>query len=170
MKDITRCSQYNNRDCVMSSWSSWSICSNGCGSGQSTRTRRIISPAVCRGKACGATTESRQCTDYREDRGCVVRYKIVFTFEIFYSMNFELWLRNSLHHHASKVFLLLALFWRNRRERLRVNRVRSLLSMCGMLLRYSFGPRPKNHALATAGSFMTIGLSINGCSHSIKPV
>ena len=39
-----------------------------------------------------------------------------------------------------------------------------------MLLRYSFGPRLKNRALATAGSFMTIGLSINGCSHSIKPV
>ena len=39
-----------------------------------------------------------------------------------------------------------------------------------MLLRYSFGPRPKNRALATAGSFITIGLSVNGCSQSIKPV
>ncbi|CAH3195394.1 unnamed protein product [Porites evermanni] len=60
LKDATKCSQYNNRDCVMSSWSSWSICSNGCGSGQSTRTRQIISPAVCLGKACGATTQSRK--------------------------------------------------------------------------------------------------------------
>ena len=39
-----------------------------------------------------------------------------------------------------------------------------------MLLRYSFVPRLRYCALATAGSFMTIGLSINGCSLSIKPV
>ena len=31
-------------------------------------------------------------------------------------------------------------------------------------------PRPYSRAFATAGSFMTIGLSINRCSHSIKPV
>ena len=35
-----------------------------------------------------------------------------------------------------------------------------------MLLRYSFEPRPYRRALGTAGSVMTIGLSINGCSHS----
>ena len=37
-----------------------------------------------------------------------------------------------------------------------------------MLLGYSFEPRPytNSHALGTAGSVMTIGLSINGCSHS----
>ena len=39
-----------------------------------------------------------------------------------------------------------------------------------MLLRYSFGPRRNNGALVTAGSVMTIGLSINGCSQSKKPV
>ena len=39
-----------------------------------------------------------------------------------------------------------------------------------MWLRCSFGPRPKNRALATTGSFMIIGLSINGFSHTIKPV
>ena len=39
-----------------------------------------------------------------------------------------------------------------------------------MLLRCSFEPRPNSRVLATAGSVMTIGLSINGCSHSKKPV
>ena len=38
------------------------------------------------------------------------------------------------------------------------------------LLWYSFGPRPTSRALATAGSFMASGLSINGCSHSKKSV
>ena len=40
--------------------------------------------------------------------------------------------------------------------------------MRGMLLGYSFEPRPKSRVLATAGSVMTIGLSLNGCSHSKK--
>ena len=44
------------------------------------------------------------------------------------------------------------------------------LSMRGMLLGYSFEPRPNSLALATAGSVMAIGLSTNGCSHSKKPV
>ena len=51
-----------------------------------------------------------------------------------------------------------------------INRVRSLLNMRGMLLRCSFEPRPNSRVLATAGSVMTIGLSINGCSHLKKPV
>ena len=56
------------------------------------------------------------------------------------------------------------------RERLYMNRLRSLLSMRGILLGYSFKPRPNSWLLATAGSVMTIGLSINGCWHSKKPV
>ena len=56
------------------------------------------------------------------------------------------------------------------RERLYMNRLRSLLSMRGILLGYSFKPRPKSWLLATAGSVLTIGLSINGWSHSKKPV
>ena len=51
-----------------------------------------------------------------------------------------------------------------------MNRVRFLLSMRSMFLRYSFEPRPNSRALATSGSVMAIGLSINGCSHSKKPV
>ena len=46
--------------------------------------------------------------------------------------------------------------------------VRSLLSLCDMLLEYSFEPRPNIRALGTAGSVMNIVLSINGCSHT-KP-
>ena len=57
-----------------------------------------------------------------------------------------------------------ARFWRSH-ERLCI---RSLLSMRGMLLRYSFEPRPKGRVLVTLGSVMTIDQSINGCSHSEK--
>ena len=35
-----------------------------------------------------------------------------------------------------------------------------------MLRGYSFEPRPNSHVLATAGSLMTIGLSIKVFSHS----
>ena len=37
-----------------------------------------------------------------------------------------------------------------------------------MLLGYSFEPRPNSRVFATADSVMTIGLSINRCSHSKK--
>ena len=40
-----------------------------------------------------------------------------------------------------------------------MNRVRSLLSMHGMLLGYSFEPRANSCALGTADLLMTIGLS-----------
>lgn len=50
-----------------------------------------------------------------------------------------------------------------------MNRVRSLLSMRGMLFRYSFEPSPNSHVLATVSSVMTIGLSMKGCLHLKKP-
>ena len=37
-----------------------------------------------------------------------------------------------------------------------------------MLLGYSFEPRPNSRVFATEDSVMTIGLSINRCSHSKK--
>ena len=70
---------------------------------------------------------------------------------------------------ANRVFLSLAWVWCTR-ERLGMNRVRSFVHMHSMLLGYSFETRPDSSALATAGSVMTIGLSINGCLHSKKPV
>ena len=51
-----------------------------------------------------------------------------------------------------------------------MNRVRSLLSMRGMLLEYSSEPMPNSCVLATAGLVMTISLSINRSLHSNKPV
>ena len=39
-----------------------------------------------------------------------------------------------------------------------------------MLLRYIFEPRTNSRALGIVGSVMTIDLSMNGCSHSNKPV
>ena len=37
-----------------------------------------------------------------------------------------------------------------------------------MLQGYSFEPRPNSSLLGMVGSVLTIGLSINGCSHSKK--
>ena len=75
--------------------------------------------------------------------------------------------KSLISHPARRVFLSLAQFW-STRERICMNRVRSLLSMRCMLLGYSFEPRPKSHVLATADSVMTISLSINGGAHSKK--
>ena len=47
-----------------------------------------------------------------------------------------------------------------------MNRVKSLLSIRGKLLGYSFKPRPSSRLLDTSDSVMAIGLSINGCSYS----
>ena len=91
----------------------------------------------------------------------------------------DLTVRNSLYLHfqslffffsspapnpANRSFLSLARIWRTQ-ERL-VNRVRFFLSMPSKLPEYSFESSPNDRALATAGSVLTIGLSIKGCSHS----
>ena len=78
-------------------------------------------------------------------------------------------LDDAIFQPVSRVFLSLVRFWRTR-ERLCLNRVRSLLSMRFMLLGYSFEPRPNSCTLGIALSVMTIGLSIDGSSHSKKPV
>ena len=44
-----------------------------------------------------------------------------------------------------------------------MNRVRSLLSMRGMLLGHSFDLRPNSRAFGIAGSVMTSSLLINEC-------
>ena len=86
--------------------------------------------------------------------------------------------RNSLYLHfqsffffsspapnpANRSFFSLARICRTL-ERL-MNRVRSFFSMPSMLQEYCFESRPNDRALATAGSVLTIGLSIKGCSHS----
>ena len=72
-------------------------------------------------------------------------------------------------HSASRTFLSFAWFLRTLKS-LCVNRLRSLLRMCCILLGYRFAPRPNSPTLGSAGSVMTICLSINGCSHSKKTV
>ena len=63
----------------------------------------------------------------------------------------------------SEPLCLVAWFW-STQDRLCMNWVRSLLSMCSILLGYSFKPRPNSLALATGSLVMTIGLWINGYS------
>ena len=97
-----------------------------------------------------------------------INVPLVFIFSGNFTM--KKWTTNMLQkmeHPASRAFLSLALFWPTR-GRLCKNQIRSLLGMHWMLPGYSFQPRPniRAHALDTAVSVMTSGLSINGCSHT----
>jgi len=50
-------------NCVLSSWSEWGACSATCGSGQSTRSRRVVKEAAQGGEGCtGDTEELRGCS------------------------------------------------------------------------------------------------------------
>ena len=69
----------------------------------------------------------------------------------------------ALLHPASGAFLSLAQFWHTW-ERLCMNQVTSLLSVCCMMLGYSFELRQNSLAVGTVSSVMTIGSSINGWS------
>ena len=60
-------------------------------------------------------------------------------------------------HPAIRAFLSLSRFWCTRK--IEKNREKSLLSMCCMLLGYSFEPRPNSRAVGTAGSVMIIGFA-----------
>ena len=71
---------------------------------------------------------------------------------------FPIW-RRHIGKREDEPVLSLARFWCSR------DRVRPLLSMRGMLLRYSLEPRPYRRVPATAGLVMIVGLAINGCLH-----
>ena len=64
------------------------------------------------------------------------------------------------HHvnRSNRAFLSLARFWFTGQS-LCMNRVKSLLSMCCILLGYSFESRPNSRAVGTAGSVLIIGSS-----------
>ena len=69
-------------------------------------------------------------------------------------------------HPASRTaFLSLTRFWRIR-ERLCMNRVKSLSSIRCMSLGYIFEPKLSIRALGTVGSVVNINSSLNGCSHT----
>ena len=79
-------------------------------------------------------------------------------------------------HAAGRAFLLLARFWRSR-ERLCMNRVRSLLNMRCMLPGYSLQPKPNMPDLAailvfhgTAGSIITNGFVTQRMLARVKQV
>ena len=88
----------------------------------------------------------------------------------------ETWYLIDVRHPASRAFLLLARFWHSR-ERLCMNRVRSLLNMRCMLPGYSLEPKPNMPDLAaillfhgTAVSIITIGFVTKRTLALEKPV
>lgn len=49
------------RDCIVSSWGSWSSCSKSCGGGVQRKTRRVLYPAKFGGSACPTLTLTKRC-------------------------------------------------------------------------------------------------------------
>jgi hypothetical protein len=49
-------------DCQLSSWSTWSQCSQACGTGEQRRTRNVLVAPSNGGAACGTDNESQICT------------------------------------------------------------------------------------------------------------
>lgn len=58
-------------DCVVSSWSTWSVCSQTCGTGLQTRTRVVSTAPLNGGLPCPDLSESQQCTQ-PDTCSCVV--------------------------------------------------------------------------------------------------
>lgn len=56
-------------DCEMSSWSDWTACSTDCGSGTTTRSRKVITPAAESGM-CPCLEEAAPCEGTRCPRDC----------------------------------------------------------------------------------------------------
>jgi len=74
LKETKKCTQYIDINCVLSSWTTWSTCDNGCGRGHSTRTRSVVTSNKCRGKICDHLLEKKLCQSYRDRRDCIVRF------------------------------------------------------------------------------------------------
>lgn len=64
-------------DCVYTEWSAWGECSAACGGGTQTRSRQIVSPAVCGGLACDESTllEQQGCNAHDCDPECDPGYE-----------------------------------------------------------------------------------------------
>jgi hypothetical protein len=53
-------------DCEVSEWSDWGDCSESCGGGSATRTRKVTTQDSCGGKACGPTEQTENCNFWVE--------------------------------------------------------------------------------------------------------
>ena len=100
---------------------------------------------------------------------CLKRVRNVIFFLQVHPGLIQFWFRASFSHHSpcqQSLFISLSRFCVLEKDSVSMNGVRSLLNIPCLLLGYSFKPRPYRRALGTAGSLMTIGLSIIGCLHS----
>ena len=60
------------KDCKMSDWSEWSVCSNPCGGGERTRTRQVLINGTNGGLECGHSIEREVCNE----KSCPVDCKV----------------------------------------------------------------------------------------------
>ena len=61
-RDCPPCDASLNRDCAVSDWGAWAVCSGECGSGTSARWRQVTTPTRCSGNPCPLLMETRFCT------------------------------------------------------------------------------------------------------------
>lgn len=57
-------------DCRLSDWSSWSVCSVGCGKGTQSRYRQVLVTPANSGAACGVTYDTKACTGASTGSAC----------------------------------------------------------------------------------------------------
>eukprot|EP01062_Namystynia_karyoxenos_P036408 TRINITY_DN26517_c0_g1_i2.p1 TRINITY_DN26517_c0_g1~~TRINITY_DN26517_c0_g1_i2.p1 ORF type:complete len:1483 (+),score=380.93 TRINITY_DN26517_c0_g1_i2:63-4451(+) len=60
------------RDCLLSDWGPWGVCSAPCGGGWHTRERVVLTDPTASGRACGETVQRRECNDHSCSQDCRV--------------------------------------------------------------------------------------------------
>lgn len=59
-------------DCAMESWGEWTTCTKTCGTGSTTRQRKILTAPAYGGKKCGGTEEKKVCNEQPCPVDCVM--------------------------------------------------------------------------------------------------